>query len=168
MKKTVLSTLFTFLLPLGICLAADLNVSGTMNASAGVTAGTYFYTAYGYLYVGNYGYFNNYVQSPSGLFNQISIGPSTATGTYASGFGSAANATSYSSMVVGRNNVTTASDGTAANAGAWVDKDPLFTVGNGTGVSGTNQYRNAFTVFKDGTITMSKVQGDILMGVYGN
>jgi hypothetical protein len=48
---------------------------------------------------------------------------------------------------------------------SWQPKDPLFVVGNGADANNKN---NALAVYKDGTVTMSKAQGDILMGQFGN
>ena len=58
----------------------------------------------------------------------------------------------------------------------WVETDPLFILANGTGDSNDpveEQYRNAFTVYKNGDVEMTArvrmpAQGDILMGEFGN
>lgn len=93
----------------------------------------------------------------------------SAQGNYSVAMGPSVISPSYACVVLGKNNVTKAIDGSTPSTSGWLDKDPLFAVGNGSGTTGDpNQYRNALTVYKDGTITMSKVQGDISMGVFGN
>jgi len=81
------------------------------------------------------------------------------------GWGSIAMAAQ--SFVVGRNNVITGSE----DASNWVETDPLFVVGNGTGDSGDPpevQNRDALVVYKNGNVKIAKRQGDILMGEFGN
>lgn len=57
----------------------------------------------------------------------------------------------------------------ATIVGSW-NTEPLlaapliFGIGNGD----ENNRKNAFEVYKDGTIVMRKAQGDILMGEFGN
>jgi len=74
--------------------------------------------------------------------------------------------------VVGHYNLDKAKDGnTNPSPTTWNENDPLFVVGNGTGNAADPvnvKNRNAFIVYKDGTITMSKPQGDIPMGQFGN
>jgi len=103
----------------------------------------------------------------------VALSGGTTKGNYSVSMGPDAVAPSYACVVLGRNNVTTKdNDGvTAFTTGSWVDTEPLFVIGNGTGNAADPanvKNRNAFTVYKDGTVTMSKAQGDILMGVYGN
>lgn len=93
-------------------------------------------------------------------------------GGYAAGVGSlAAGQGSFSAAaqcyVFGRNNVVTG----AENSSDWVDADPLFVIGNGSGDSGDPpeiQNRDALVVYKNGNVKISKRQGDILMGEFGN
>jgi hypothetical protein len=79
-------------------------------------------------------------------------------------------AKAMNSTVIGRNSVDEGDEDT------WVETDPLFVVGNGTGNpsdSAEVRNRNAFTVRKNGnvevagTITLPR-QGDVLMGEFGN
>jgi|GEM_PF-4423113 len=83
--------------------------------------------------------------------------------------GQYATTDSFNSLVVGQYNVNKAKDGvTTPSPTAWRDGtgstpiDPLFVVGTGTSTTP----KNAFTVYKDGTITMSQAQGDISMGQF--
>lgn len=46
----------------------------------------------------------------------------------------------------------------------WIATDPLFVVGNGSSAANPN---NAFTIYKNGNVIISKAQGDILMGEFG-
>jgi hypothetical protein len=50
---------------------------------------------------------------------------------------------SYNASVMGRYNID------AGTSNSWVSTDPLFQVGNGTGVQGTGQYNDAFRLNKD-------------------
>ena len=161
-------------------LMADYNVTGSLNATANVNAngghlyaqqycqtgaevnagtwiycGTGFSTA-GYLSANTYGYFGT----------TLRVGPGTIAGTgntYSVVFGLAPTTNSYSSVIFGRYNKDTTYEGNAVTPGSWQPKDPLLVVGNGVDANNKN---NAFAVYKDGTITMSKVQGDISMGVF--
>lgn len=184
-------------------LMADYNVTGSLNASASVNAnggnvnasanvnanGGHVYAlsyvqcggevnsgsyvlAQGYIYSNSYMYAVSYLKTPGYLL----VGNAITPGSKSAAIGEAPTANAYSSLVVGRYNITKAKDGvTNPSSTAWQDGtsgtpvDPLFVVGNGTGTTGDpNQYRNALTVYKDGTITMSKPQGDIPMGQFGN
>ena len=167
---------------------------GWIQSAYYVYAGTHVQAA-SYLYAGSYVYAGSYMQSPTGLFtNVLRTGGGTATGSYAAAIGSGAanadysvaltgaittaqrsvavglgaTASSYASLVVGQNNLlvgTTVSPTATPSPSAWQAADPLFVVGNG---ADTNNRSNALTVYKDGTVTMSKAQGDILMGQFGN
>ena len=92
-----------------------------------------------------------------------------ADGVNSTAAGEGSVASSRGSFVVGRHNVA------EGDASDWVETDPLFVVGNGTGDSEDLpevQSRNAFVVYKNGDIEMAgKVtmppQGDISMGEFG-
>lgn len=101
----------------------------------------------------------------------VSIGSGClSAGNYSWSLGYNSTAASAYGFVIGRNNTDSGS------LTAWVDSDPLFVIGNGTGnvsdpVNVRN--RNAFLVRKNGDVEMSaKVkmprQGDILMGEFGD
>ena len=95
----------------------------------------------------------------------ISHGYTWANNSFAHGQGSRAFA--YQSFVLGRNNAATGSE----DAEAWIETDPLFIVGNGTGNSSDPpevRERNAFTIYKNGNVIIPKRQGDIPMGEFGN
>ena len=135
-----------------LAYAQNMNITGT-------------FTAAGQIYSGNS------LNTPGWVIagSQLRVGGGVASGLYTTTSGAGASALSYSSVAFGRNNFATALDGTASTSGSWVDKDPLFIVGNGSGTAGDpNQLRNAFAIYKDGTVTMSKAQGDIGMGQFGN
>ena len=127
----------------------------------------------GYVSAGTNLIAGGYVQA--GAYVQASIFKTT-NATYVAGvsnsaaIGAGATACSYSSLVVGQNNVGKALDGsTAPSVNSWRDGtsgqpiDPLLEVGIGANSSNKN---NAFTVYKDGTVRVGKAQGDILMGEF--
>lgn len=78
--------------------------------------------------------------SMAGGVASSAFGASIATGDYSASFGWGF-AQSYGSVVLGRYNL---SDGTPSS---WVNTDPLFVIGNGTG---TSARANALTVLKNG------------------
>lgn len=95
------------------------------------------------------------------------------TGVFATALGSGAVAHAYNSVVIGQNNSVTGLE----NNSLWIPSDTLFVIGNGSGVPTDPldvRYRNALTVYKNGKIEVSgdmiltKRQGDILMGEFGN
>jgi len=92
------------------------------------------------------------------------MGTATATGNYSlavgPGVGGSGNLTRYCSTVLGAYN---AAEGTANTS--WVATDPLFTIANGTD---DTHRSNALVVYKNGKIKITKRQGDIQMGIYGN
>lgn len=88
-----------------------------------------------------------------------------ALGKYTTAMGEDTVAASFNSVAVGRFN----SDEGALDE--WVETDPLFMIGNGTGVATDPEgikNRNAFVVYKNGDARFAKRQGDILMGEFGN
>lgn len=142
-------------------IKAATNFVGDVNAQYGSFYATnHVYAIGGLVYAGAYVTTPGYVQA-----GKMVTGSGTVAGSYGSAFGVSSNAGSYSCVVVGRNNKDQASDGAIVVAGSWVDKDPLFVAGNGADSTHPN---NAFAIYKDGTVTMSKAQGDILMGQFGN
>ncbi len=68
-------------------------------------------------------------------------GFSTASGSYSTAFGIATRAQAYASTAFGLLNVG------GGDLSSWVETDPLFEIGNGTGVGSEH---NAFTVLKNG------------------
>lgn len=81
----------------------------------------------------------------------------------AAGYGTFSKA-AYS-FVVGRYNAV------EGDSNDWIESEPLFVVGNGTGNSSDPpevENRNALTVYKNGNISIPKRQGDIPMGEFGN
>lgn len=131
----------------GIAFAQTTFV-GDVNAQYGSFSATYSVIAIsGYVSSGTYILAGTYVQAPTGTFtNVLRSGGSTATGTYSVGLGAAATAASYSSVVVGRYNLTP-----SVTAGSWTSTDPLFVVGNGADASNR---ANALTILKDGTVSL--------------
>lgn len=116
-------------------------------------------TGYGTLASGTY-------SSSFGYMTQATAGTAAAFGNYtiASGYNAIAAgqftiAQGLDSFVVGRYNLP------SGHAYTSLPTNPLFIVGNGD-TEGTR--KNAFVIYKDGTITMQKAQGDILMGEFGN
>lgn len=133
-----------------------VGTAGYMNAGTSVNAGTW-------LAAGGAGYIGDFLRV--GGNTNVPAAKSVQIGQFATNG-------SFNALVVGRYNLNTAKDGTTApTATSWVANDPLFVVANGTGnvadAPGVRN-RNAFAVYKDGTITMSKAQGDVLMGQFGN
>lgn len=101
----------------------------------------------------------------------LAVGISATTeGTASVAMGECTWATSYASAVIGRWNVREGS------SGSWIETDPLFVIGNGTGNWEDPPdllFHNAFVVYKNGNVEVTgKVsmprQGDILMGEFGN
>lgn len=95
----------------------------------------------------------------------VALGQSSiSSGNYAFSSGYYVAAVSAYSAVFGRFNAIEGS-GTA-----WSETDPLFVIGNGTGVTTDPpnvKSRNALTVYKNGDIKITKRQGDIEMGGFG-
>jgi hypothetical protein len=95
-------------------------------------------------------------------------GESQAYGDYSTALGLATQANAYASFVIGRYNLGTMSPGGEAS---WLSADPIFEIGIGhpaTAAPWIDYRANALTVYKDGTVIISKAQGDILMGDFGN
>jgi hypothetical protein len=84
-----------------------------------------------------------------------------ASGSDSVAIGNQLSVSSYDCVAVGQYNLAQ----TGQNSTAWVSTDNLFVVGNGTA---SNATANAFVISKNGNITMSKRQGDIIMGSFGN
>ncbi|MEO5646636.1 MAG: tail fiber domain-containing protein [Candidatus Paceibacterota bacterium] len=83
----------------------------------------------------------------------------TASGQNSAAFGFNTTAASLASVAIGRYNVG------GGSATTWTGTDPLFEIGNGTGV-GTEA--NAFTILKNGKTTMSTTNiptGNFVVGV---
>lgn len=106
-------------------------------------------------------------------FRSTAMSGGTAAGDFSTAAGYGALASSYASFVVGRNNDTSNS----ASSTEWIPSDYIFAVGNGTGVAtdpANVKNRNAMTIYKNGKVQMTgdvqmtKRQGDILMGEFGN
>ena len=79
----------------------------------------------------------------SGPFTVAMGESSTATGLYATAMGVGTNANALASMAIGRFNIG------GGNPSTWIDTDPLFEIGNG---SGSGSKSNALTVLKNGSI----------------
>ncbi len=76
--------------------------------------------------------------------NTIAIGTSAvASGIFATAMGNNTTAQAHNQIAMGRFNTI------SGNANTWVDTDPLFVIGNGTGSSARS---NAFTVLKNGQV----------------
>jgi hypothetical protein len=137
-----------------LSVATTGTFGGTITAS-GVTGNSWLYTP-GYLSVTGEGYIGNFLRL-GGAANTPAA-KSLQVGQYAT-------AGSFNALVVGQYNLNKAKDGTTApNGTTWTANDPILEVGIGTSTTP----KNAFTVYKDGTITMSQAQGDISMGQFGN
>lgn len=99
----------------------------------------------------------------SGYFS-TAISGGLAIGEWSTAIGLGTMARAYGSLAVGRFNVDEGGDATQ-----WIETDPLFVIGNGTGGDfDPARYRNAFAVYKNGDVKIPKRQGDILMGEFGN
>ncbi len=78
-------------------------------------------------------------------YGSLAGGISTyASGYYSVAFGQGTTAQAFASLVLGRYNTTS---GSQIN---WVGADPIFVVGNGTGVAARN---NALVIYKNGNIS---------------
>jgi hypothetical protein len=71
-------------------------------------------------------------------------------GEYALCTGFNTRAQSYNGFVSGRYNIIT------GTTNSWVSTDPLFQIGNGTGILGTGKYNDAFRLDKNGSGWISK------------
>lgn len=98
--------------------------------------------------------------------NSVAMSESITYGVNSVAAGKNAIARSYNSFVIGRNNHISGVE----SFNQWVETDPLFVVGNGTGSQSDSPEvasRNAFTIFKNGDVKIQKRQGDIVMGEFG-
>jgi hypothetical protein len=82
-----------------------------------------------------------------------------ANGVASISAGDHTTANAYASLVIGRWNIPTGTVDT------WVDSEPVFVIGNG---ADAQHPKDALVVKKNGDVTISKRQGDILMGEFGN
>jgi len=116
-------------------------------------------SAYGSVAIGNWNFATGAAATAMGFM-------STASGKASAALGFNTRAESFASFVIGQFNVGGHS---AGGNESWVLADPVFEIGIGDddGVSGPN-YRNAMTVYKNGRVIIHQVQGDILMGEFGN
>lgn len=107
-------------------------------------------------------------------WGSISFGINNETdGEAAAAIGKYVKAVYDNTVVIGKVN---SNEGFPLEANGQPDKDhpqrPLFVVGNGTTTTNPNNTvnlhpSNAFVIFNDGKIIMSRVQGDISMGIFG-
>ena len=88
-------------------------------------------------------------------FGQQSI----ASGTFSAAFGNYTKADSYNDFAIGRFNV---GGGDPTN---WVDTDPLFEIGNGTGLGSLS---NALTVLKNGNLGINTATPIAALNVAGD
>ncbi len=92
------------------------------------------------------------LSTASGSYS-TAMAQSQATGSHTMASGFQARATSYSSTAFGRYNTSWVS-GQGGSATTWVDTDPLFQVGNGTGSSAATA-SNALSIRKIGQTTLT-------------
>jgi hypothetical protein len=85
----------------------------------------------------------------------------TTNGALSTALGNDLAVSSYACVAVGQYNLAQ----TGQNSTAWVSTDDLFVIGNGTA---SNSTANAVVVSKNGSVTIKKRQGDIIMGSFGN
>jgi hypothetical protein len=85
-----------------------------------------------------------------GLASTAMGGYTSAEGSYSTAMGMTTDARPYASLVIGRFNVV---DGTASS---WVSTEAAFVIGNGTGAGSPS---NAFTVLKNGNVTLGGIAG---------
>jgi hypothetical protein len=93
----------------------------------------------------------------SGSYAVAMGGYSTASGAYSTALGPNSTASAYGETVIGRYNV---GGGTAAS---WVDTDPVFEIGIGTG---TTARANAVTVLKSGNVGIGTTSPTKTLQVY--
>ena len=99
--------------------------------------------------IGNYSFTTGSSNTATGPWSVAMNRGNSVPGTYATALGYSNIAQSYASTVVGRYNLISGS------ASSWVNTDPLFVIGNG---SGNSSRSNAFSVRKDGhTVINGKV-----------
>lgn len=145
---SLVSSVITFFVGFASMAFAQTNFVGDVNAQYGSFVATNHVIAItGRVTAGTYIQAETFVKAPTVIFTGVlRSGGSTATGTYSVGLGAAATAASYSSVVLGRYNLTP-----SVTAESWVPTDPLFVVGNGADVSNP---ANALTILKDGTVSL--------------
>lgn len=148
-----------------------VSTDGNIVAQSGFVRGNSYVQSMGYLSVATYGTFGGALTATGLTVNgttslaggAMSVAASSGGGNVK--IGPSATNTSFASLVVGQFNKNTQKDGvTPVTAGNWQANDPLLVAGNGS----SGSPNNAFAVYKDGTVLVSKRQGDIGMGVFGS
>jgi len=147
---------------------AEANAIGSCAISGGYTQGDWSVAMSGASTQGSY----STAMSGGVAFGKSSVAMTlgVAATDFSIAMGIGVYAGSYSVVALGRYNMP---EGTGNQ---WIDGDPLFVIGNGTGNPADQlavRYRNAFLIRKNGDVEMTaKVkmprQGDILMGEFGN
>jgi hypothetical protein len=157
----------TYFLTPGYVQAGGTGTFGGLVTANAVQGNVYLYTP-GYLSVTGAGYING--AAYIGDFLRLG-GAANTPASKSVQIGQYAITNSFNALVVGQYNVnqrklsTANPSGTTPSSSGWNPDDPLFEVGNGADATHTN---TAFMIYKDGSVTMSKAQGDIGMGQFGN
>lgn len=105
-------------------------------------------------------------------YNSFAVGPTSAVGYHSASFGLYTTAPAQGSFAVGVGNLGTKKDGSTPAAGSQDGHDPIFEVGNGSINHDPDRGweliapHNALTVYRDGTVHISKASGGISMGVF--
>lgn len=96
-------------------------------------------------------------------WNCVALGAgATARGYVSAAFGLGTVSRPFASFVLGQYNDTTS---TIAGMTSWVEADPVFSIGNGTGDS---ERSNAFTVLKNGATAIGHSDPTAMLDVEGN
>jgi len=149
----------------------SVHITGFLGVNGNVSLGAYDAFGSDSVALSRGSVFGNFATAMGGGYAEgdgaTAISGGVALANYSIAAGRYTNAVAAQSFVIGRHNVIAGTE----NLVNWVESDPLFVVGNGTGESEDPpeiRNRDAFIVYKDGTIRIAKRQGDILMGDFGN
>ncbi len=132
-----------------VAMGYETNASGSVSVALGraTTAS------------GGYSMTMGWGSTASGIYSMATGYYTTASSSRSTAMGSYTTASSYASLVIGRYNVLG-----SYTATSWVDTDPVFVIGNGTGIASGS---NALTVLKNGNLKVgSPAVGHIDDGAY--
>jgi hypothetical protein len=104
-------------------------------------------------------------------YSSAAFNASSSVGNCSAAFGDNSLSQAYGEMAVGCFNLGLRKDGSSPDPTTAADADPVFEVGTGSGTYDSDGDpvrvpKNAFTVYRDGTVRMSKACGGISMGSF--